>query len=139
MDKMTKALEQARLKRQGTVGEVNSVEPVVGVAAKQNTSKVIDKSTKSIRNFTPNSSFLENKRILNNGSNDEIIQPFKVLRTRLMHIMKDKGWTNIAVTSPNKDEGKSTVAINLAISIAASKKNNAALLDLDLWGPSVHT
>ncbi len=41
--------------------------------------------------------------------------------------------------SPAKDEGKSTVAINLAISIGNSRKANAVLLDLDLLTPSIHS
>ena len=138
MDKITKALEQARQKRHSAVSEV-AAKPAQTRAARQHTETVLDKPAKTIKSFHPDISFLENHRILNKDSSEEIIQPYKVLRTRLMHIMKEKGWTNIAVTSPNKNEGKSTVAINLAISIAASQKNNAALLDLDLWEPTVHT
>jgi capsular exopolysaccharide synthesis family protein len=139
MDKITKALEQARQKRHSLGSEVRAAEPANARVARQHTETVLDRPAKTIKSFHPDISFLENHRILNKDSSEDIIQPYKVLRTRLMHIMKEKGWTNIAVTSPNKNEGKSTVAINLAISIAASQNNNAALLDLDLWEPTVHT
>ncbi len=82
---------------------------------------------------------LERNRIISNASRKEIVQPYKVLRTRLLQMMKEKGWTTIAVTSPTKDDGKTTVAINLAISIAQGLKNSSVLLDLDLITPSVHT
>ena len=68
-----------------------------------------------------------------------MIQPYKVLRTRLMHLMNEKDWRSIAVVSPTKDDGKSTVAINLSISIGNSRKANAVLLDLDLLTPSIHS
>lgn len=135
MDKIKKALEQAREQRY-------SYERVV---PKENTKPKILKPQNNYKldalvpSFQPDALTLEKNRIINNASREEILQPYKVLRTRLMHIMEEKKWSTIAVLSPTKDDGKTTVAINLAISIAKGLHHNALLLDLDLVTPSVHS
>ena len=138
MDKITKALEQARKQRYSEGLKNSATETVLGNSVAQQSRKDFIKSNEHLKKFHVDNTLLEKNRIINKNSGEDIIQPYKVLRTRLLQIMKEKGWANIAITSPNKDEGKSTVAVNLAISIAVSKKHNATLMDLDLWEPSVH-
>ncbi len=132
MDKISKALDIARTQRkqQADITGVSQSPPKIQVSYPHNF---------SVPKFTPDALKLEKNRVLNSASREEILQPYKVLRTRLMHIMQEKGWSTIAVTSPGKDDGKTTVAINLSISIGNSRKNNAVLLDLDLLTPSVHS
>lgn len=134
MDKVKKALEQAREQRY-------SYEKVVDNNNLRNTARAVVKNrgiAHSIPSFTPDPSVLEERRIICDATRREIVQPFKVLRTRLLHIMQEKNWSTIAVLSPTKDDGKTTVAINLALSIAKGLHHNALLLDLDLITPSVH-
>ena len=134
MDKIKKALEQAREQRYSYERVVsNNVKPAITNATKNY------KLGTSIPSFQTEALTLERNRIINNASREEILQPYKVLRTRLMHIMEEKQWSTIAVLSPTKDDGKTTVAINLAISIAKGLHHNALLLDLDLVTPSVHS
>ena len=132
MDKITKALDLTRAKRD----KQNSVSQIT---ARSDAVQFPKANSYAIKEFSPNALTLEKNRILNSASREEMIQPYKVLRTRLMHIMQEKDWRSIAVISPAKDEGKSTVAINLAISIGNSRKANAVLLDLDLLTPSIHS
>lgn len=134
MDKITKALDLTRAKR-------NNQSPVTRIVEENKaiSSSRLDANRPAIKKFTPNALTLEKNRILNSASREEIVQPYKVLRTRLMHLMHEKNWRTIAVISPTKDDGKSTVAINLAISIGNSRKANAVLLDLDLLTPSIHS
>ena len=132
MDKISKALDVARNKRDGNNPSSNSFEEM----PKLEQTHVVQHA---VQTFTPSALTLEKNRILNSASREEIIQPYKVLRTRLMHIMQDKGWSKIAILSPTKDDGKTTVAINLSISIGNSRKNNAVLLDLDLLTPTVYS
>ncbi len=134
MDKITKALNIARSKRETISTDIPNLVPE-SISVETETVK----QAYSIPVFTPDSLVLEKNRILNSASREEIIQPYKVLRTRLVHILQDKGWSTVAVLSPTKDDGKTTVAINLAISIGNSRKNNAVLLDLDLLTPSVYS
>lgn len=135
MDKITKALNMARNKREEItaaekkVWEPDQAEPILNTLAQEY----------AVPSFVPNALTLEKNRILNNASREEMVQPYKVLRTRLMQIVEDKSWSSIAVISPTKDDGKTTVAINLSISIGNGQKNNAVLLDLDLLTPSVYS
>ncbi len=63
---------------------------------------------------------------------------FKMLRTQVMQRMAPRKWNTLAVVSPAPDEGKTFVAINLAIAIAADPNSTALLVDLDLRAPRVH-
>ena len=135
MDKIKKALEQAREQKY-------SYERVaIKESLKKNIGSTYGSSglDNTVRNFYPEALTLERNRIISNASRKEIVQPYNVLRTRLMHIMEDKGWSTIAVVSPTKDDGKTTVIINLAISIAKGLHHSAVLLDLDLMTPSIHS
>ena len=62
---------------------------------------------------------------------------FNLLRTKVYRIFKEKGWTSIGVTSPTSGCGKTTVAINLALSLARLHDCGTVLVDLDLINPSV--
>lgn len=60
---------------------------------------------------------------------------FRVLRTQLLMQMRKNGWRTLAITSPNRGAGKSTVSMNLAISFAAEMDVTALLVDADLREP----
>lgn len=64
--------------------------------------------------------------------------PYDMLRSRSIRIMKDKGWTRLAITSPGAACGKTTVAINLALSLSRQKDLKVMLIDLDLRRPALH-
>ena len=70
--------------------------------------------------------------------NDDITaDPFRMLRTQLLMQMRQNGWQTLAVTSPNKGAGKSTVALNLAIGFSLEVDYTALLVDADLRDPDV--
>ena len=50
--------------------------------------------------------------------NDTSADAFRLLRTQILMQMRQHGWQTLAVTSPNKGAGKSTIALNLAMSFA---------------------
>jgi Mrp family chromosome partitioning ATPase len=66
------------------------------------------------------------------------VDAFKVLRTRVLHKMREHGWTTLGVTSPNAGAGKSLVAANLALSLAMKATHTALLVDADLRSPELH-
>ena len=63
---------------------------------------------------------------------------FKLLRTRIFHRTRQKGWNAIQVTGFNTGDGKSLVAANLAISMAQDARQTALLVDLDFRNPTLH-
>jgi capsular exopolysaccharide synthesis family protein len=70
-------------------------------------------------------------------SNDATADAFRMLRTQLLMEFRKNGWQTLAVTSPNKGAGKSTVALNLAISFAMEVDHTALLVDADLRDPDL--
>ncbi len=69
--------------------------------------------------------------------NDTTANAFRLLRTQVLMQMRQNGWQTLAVTSPNKGAGKSTVALNLAISFAMEVDYTALLVDADLRDPDL--
>lgn len=63
--------------------------------------------------------------------------PYDLLRTRVLRQMTKQKWTRLAVTSPNKGCGKSTVSLNLALSLARQSELRIILMDFDLRRPAL--
>ena len=66
-------------------------------------------------------------------------EQFKILRTNLLFPSSGKSPRTIMVTSAIPSEGKSTIAANLAISIAQGIQEYVLLIDCDIRRPRVHT
>jgi len=64
-------------------------------------------------------------------------EAYRGVRTQLYFSTQGRGHQVIQVTSPNPGDGKSTLAANLAITIAQSGKR-VVLLDCDMRKPQVH-
>ena len=69
--------------------------------------------------------------------NDRTSDPFRLLRTQVLMQLRQNAWQTLAVTSPNRGAGKSTVALNLALSFAMEADHTALLVDADLRDPYV--
>ena len=65
------------------------------------------------------------------------VETFKKLRTKLEYYMRKDGVKTIMVTSVMEDEGKSTVAANIALAMGRKYKN-VLLIDADLRKPAIH-
>lgn len=81
----------------------------------------------------------ENRLLLNSSVQEDrpAIAAYGMLRTRLLHRARAKGWTTIGVTSPAPQDGKSLTALNLSLSLAREQNNTVALIDLDMRNPSM--
>lgn len=71
------------------------------------------------------------------GPDDPIGEAFRTLRTNVTFVSAEKPLQFIALTSPGPGEGKSTTAVNLAVTLAQGG-NRTVLIDGDLRRPLVH-
>ncbi len=61
---------------------------------------------------------------------------YRLLRSRTRHRIVSGNWWRLAITSPGPGEGKTTTALNLALSIARENNRTVLVMDLDLRHPS---
>jgi len=71
------------------------------------------------------------------ASNGDEAPAFDMLRTKVFQQMRANGWKRIAITSPDKGCGKSTVAMNLAFGLSRQKEIRTLLAEVDLRRPSL--
>ena len=83
-------------------------------------------------------SALEAKRIVAGDGEDAVTRAYKLLRTQVLHRMRQKNWQTLAIVSPGASEGKTLTAINLGVAMAGSVQHSVMLVDCDWRRPSVH-
>jgi len=81
---------------------------------------------------------LERHRILAHRTRSPEADIFRILRTQVLQIMNKSNFRTLAITSPKYGDGKTTIALNLALSIALDLKQTVLLVDLDLRKPNMH-
>jgi protein-tyrosine kinase len=136
MDRIRQALDLARQERGHPPAE--DVEPPL--RAFEN--KFVARIPTSIaytrtRTFVPPESLLESNRIVGSTSRDPAAAAFRMLRTQVLQRMEEHGWQSLAILSPGSNDGKTTTAINLAISLANDHRHTVLLVDLDLKRPTI--
>ncbi|CUH87511.1 Tyrosine-protein kinase YwqD [Phaeobacter sp. CECT 5382] len=62
---------------------------------------------------------------------------FDLLRTRLLHSLRDHGWKRVAITSPAAGGGTTFCAVNLALSLARVPGSRTVLMDMNFRRPGV--
>lgn len=77
---------------------------------------------------------LEN-RIVAIDQGSAAAERFNQLRTQVFQRTRPKGWNTVQVTSFGVGEGKSTIAANLAVSIARDTRQTTLLVELDFRRP----
>lgn len=65
-------------------------------------------------------------------------EQYKILREQLRRLRNEAGLRTVAVTSAVKRDGKTTVAVNLAVTLALDSEAKVLLIDGDLRAPGVH-
>ena len=143
MDRIRKALDLARLERaqppvEGGRGEeaIASVPKATGGngAAAAPLAAIVYTRT---RVFTPSPSILEANRVMNPGTAEPGAVAFRMLRTQVLQRMDANNWRSLAIFSPGDRDGKTTTAINLAVSLASDRRHTVMLVDFDFKRPSV--
>jgi Mrp family chromosome partitioning ATPase len=86
--------------------------------------------------FRPDARHLERSRAVAFAGGAPAV-PFDSLRTRLLYLMRDKGWRRVAITSPGPGCGKTTVCLNLALGLSRLADVRTVVIDGDLRRPSL--
>jgi protein-tyrosine kinase len=87
--------------------------------------------------FAPAAAFLGRNRVFHPSAPDRAAAAYRMLRTQVLQRMDAHGWRSLAVFSAGADDGKTTTAINLAISIAGDRLHTVLLVDFDLKRPGL--
>lgn len=135
MDKLEKALQKAReareIKLQQREREGQFLAPLPEArqvtAAEQQQSVIVP----------VHDGYLERYHVVSHRTRSREADVFRILRAQVLQIMGQNNYRTLGVTSANYGDGKTTVALNLAISIAQDQKQTVLLVDLDLRKPSV--
>jgi protein-tyrosine kinase len=80
---------------------------------------------------------LANRRIVAWNKKDQRTLAFDLLRTKLLREMQVQGWRTLAVTAAAPGCGATTIAINLAWSMAQQASPEVTLVDFNLRTPKV--
>lgn len=123
MEKLEKALEKARRLR--------------AKAPPEHTGKMVEALPPG--DVELNEARLEMNRIVAYRTRSAEADLFRILRAQVLQSMSQSDFKTLAITSPNYGDGKTTIALNLAISIALDLKQTVLLVDLDLRKASMHS
>jgi len=142
MDRLEKALKKARELRNAVQEPIVATAPTTAVEAalaKAPTpaSPPAPAQTQT-RQVAIDEKTLEQNRVVARLKRSADADIFRILRTKVLQSLSDSNLHTIAVTSPNYGDGKTTVAVNLALSLALDLKQTVLLVDLDLRSPDVH-
>jgi protein-tyrosine kinase len=77
-------------------------------------------------------------RIQTGRDSNQFSDAYKILRTQVIHRLRENNWNVLGITSPKDGEGKTLTSINLAISLAAEPTQTVLLVDADLRAPHLH-
>lgn len=81
---------------------------------------------------------LRRNRVLTAFEQGAFADGYKLLRTQVLHRLRENHWNVLGVTSPRTQEGKTLTALNLAIALAMETTQTVMLIDADLKQPQLH-
>jgi protein-tyrosine kinase len=87
--------------------------------------------------FEPDPQLMARNRVVTFADVDPAHVTFDMMRTKILRVMRQNGWTSLGVTSPSSECGKTTLTLNLAFSLAHQPDVRTVLVDLDLRRPAV--
>jgi protein-tyrosine kinase len=153
MDRIRRALDLARIERSRAT-DLPPLEPsqveALPASEKAGASPAADFTAASAANgppsnisyaftrvFTPAADHLEHNRIFPPGSTEPAAFAFRMLRTQVLQRMGANGWRTLAIFSPGTNDGKTTTAINLAITLASDQLHTVLLVEFDFRHPTL--
>jgi len=98
---------------------------------------ILDATNTSVLQMIPRHSTVNDFPITAAQPRSPTAEIFRSLRTNIQFASVDKSLRSLIITSPLPEEGKSTVAANLAVVMAQSGRN-VILVDADMRKPAMH-
>jgi protein-tyrosine kinase len=137
MDRIRKALDLARMER--SHADAPRLEPV---STAEEPAKVHVVPAGAIgysitKRFSPSAEHLERNRIMSTSATGAAPAAYRMLRTQVLQRMDARTWRSLAIFSPGPEDGKTTTAINLAVSLASDRLHTVLLVDFDFKRPTV--
>lgn len=144
MEKIQSAIEKARAARDATTAGAQAAPPpaatrdapAVPPAEVATASDAATAAWAALPAFSADAARLRAGRIVAFAGGAETVT-FDVMRTKVIQQMRANGWRRLAITSPTPSCGKSTIALNLAFSLARQKELRTILAELDLRRPAL--
>ena len=144
MSRLKKALEKAKEAREEYIGQQERSVEQDKSAVESVVDRVRPREYKPLKpqyHLTQvtkcDADFLRRNRVISVCTEDEADR-FKILRTQILNTMHEEGKNTLLVTSANPLEGKTLIALNLAISFSHQFDKTILLVDADLRKPSIH-
>ncbi|WP_077701186.1 CpsD/CapB family tyrosine-protein kinase [Thioclava nitratireducens] len=131
-ERLRDAIAKARAARTGRT----AFEPAARAPAYQGSDSLTADAWQALTPIAPNLGRLRGKRIVSPDSSAESA-PIDLMRTKIVQQMRANGWRRLAITSPSAGCGKSTVALNLALSLARQEERRTLLIEADFRKPSL--
>lgn len=129
MERIQAAIAKARESRRGTAPAPRPAEPGTPRASVQEAWDALP-----MHRLDPDR--MERNRILMSSKGAEGAA-FDVMRTRTLKLMQANGWKRLVITSPTAGCGKSTVLVNLGLSLTRRADVSAILVEADMRRPSL--
>lgn len=111
-----------------TIRKEEEMKTMLNIRCLASVPKVQFKKTRSVKK---NQILLDNTRV-----SYSFTESYRTIRTRVERVINEAGSKVFLVSSASPGEGKTTVSVNLALSLA-QKGKKVVLIDLDLRNPSV--
>jgi len=134
--KLRKALDKAKLAREGLV-QTSPIEKQKIKEIKPPEEWRPPVYSESTRIGLNRNTILDNRCVCIEPTSPEI-DCYKVLRTKIQLLTREKGWNTVMITSPQPAEGKTLTSVNLALTFSKVYNQTVLLVDCDLRHQNVH-
>lgn len=145
MSKLKKALEKAKKARDNNddislINEETGNFPLAGIKQAINIPHVehVTPVYEKVRVQKIDFELARKNRILTTCIGNVAADNIKILRTQLIHNIKESAENTLLIASANPGEGRTTAAINLSISLSQQIDRSVLLVEADLRNPSIH-
>ncbi len=135
MEKLEKALAKARQLRAQALGESQPLQSSDDLKQVSLSVSALDDLSLPEPTIGIDENILDSHRIVAHHASTHESDVIRLLRTQVLRDMAQSNFKTLGITSPCYGDGKTTLAINLAISMAMDVKQTVLLVDLDLRKP----